>query len=82
MALSSTHTFSGSMPPSNSFQISIMDDNVFEDTETFTVTAAGTYLDSQITATATVTIIDNDGKCYIPVKSVLSLQDLYVWPIV
>ena len=65
MALNMTSTHI-SVPPQRPtcFPISIVNDAVFEDTETFTVTAAGTYMGTLITATATVAIIDNDGKCY------------------
>ena len=61
--MTSTHTFSVPPQPPTCFPISIVNDAVFENTETFTVTAAGTYMDTPFMTTTTVTIIDNDGKC-------------------
>ena len=66
MALNMTSTHISVPPqPPNCFPISIVNDAVFEDTETFTVTAAGTYMDTPFMNinTTTVTIIDDDSKC-------------------
>ena len=61
------------------FNISVNDDNILEETETFKIIINSSSLPNNVTIggldEAAVTILDNDGEFY-PTESVLSLSEL------